>query len=337
MVTVYCDICNKPIEKTPSRAKRSEHHFCSKECYYAFNPRVAVFCDFCHAPINRKASATKRRPHNFCNKECYFNWQSQQRGTEDPLNRKQTILCFHCKQEATKSLWEIKKYTKTFCTRECYDQWKADQRTSEERACTICGKLRRFDASKLKRNDLFFCSMKCRGAWTSKENRGENHPRFKGLVTLMCKYCKKEFERTRTSFKKNNKKFFCSDHCVYAYMRNIQRGENHPYWRGGRYPYYGEDWREKQRRVRNRDNNTCQECGITKTQNGKNLQVHHILPRSQGGTNDMANLILLCNSCHLRQEWKISRARGSGLLRYRIENAKKPEPSTEIVQQHFAW
>src|SRR2546421_4043325 len=76
---------------------------------------------------------------------------------------------------------------------------------------------------------------------------------------------------------------------------------------------------------------------FSKTQNGKNLQVHHILPRSQGGTNDMANLILLCNSCHLRQEWKISRARGSGLLRYRIENAKKPEPSTEIVQQHFAW
>ena len=53
-------------------------------------------------------------------------------------------------------------------------------------------------------------------------------------------------------------------------------------------------------RVYERDNRTCRICGVT---SAYTYSVHHIVYRSQGGSNDEANLILLCgsgsNGCHL--------------------------------------
>lgn len=42
-----------------------------------------------------------------------------------------------------------------------------------------------------------------------------------------------------------------------------------------------------------RDDYTCQDCGTT-----NNLEVHHILPISQGGKNELSNLRLVCKDCH---------------------------------------
>jgi len=46
--------------------------------------------------------------------------------------------------------------------------------------------------------------------------------------------------------------------------------------------------------VLHRDNYTCQICGKTHTR----LEVHHIIFRSHGGTDDENNLITLCEECH---------------------------------------
>lgn len=46
--------------------------------------------------------------------------------------------------------------------------------------------------------------------------------------------------------------------------------------------------------VLNRDSYTCQICGAKNTR----LEVHHIVYRSKGGTDDEDNLITLCESCH---------------------------------------
>ena len=46
--------------------------------------------------------------------------------------------------------------------------------------------------------------------------------------------------------------------------------------------------------VRHRDNYTCQCCGKKNIR----LEVHHIIYRSNGGTNDEDNLITLCEDCH---------------------------------------
>lgn len=47
-----------------------------------------------------------------------------------------------------------------------------------------------------------------------------------------------------------------------------------------------------------RDNYKCQICG----RRGANLHIHHIMPRSKSGTDDVENLISLCTGCHAEQE-----------------------------------
>jgi hypothetical protein len=50
-----------------------------------------------------------------------------------------------------------------------------------------------------------------------------------------------------------------------------------------------------------RDGLSCQSCFKTRyklTQANAFLTAHHILPREDGGKNDMDNLMTLCNKCH---------------------------------------
>lgn len=43
-----------------------------------------------------------------------------------------------------------------------------------------------------------------------------------------------------------------------------------------------------------RDGHTCQDCG-----SNENLEIHHILPVSQGGKNVLNNLKTVCEKCHV--------------------------------------
>ncbi len=49
--------------------------------------------------------------------------------------------------------------------------------------------------------------------------------------------------------------------------------------------------------VLNRDNYTCRQCCKGKHKDSK-LEVHHIVFRSQGGSDEESNLITLCHTCH---------------------------------------
>ena len=59
-------------------------------------------------------------------------------------------------------------------------------------------------------------------------------------------------------------------------------------------------WQRTRKAVRDRDGNCCRSCGAS----GKwaKLSVHHLLPASLGGTDEMDNLITLCSTCHPRYE-----------------------------------
>jgi 5-methylcytosine-specific restriction endonuclease McrA len=52
-----------------------------------------------------------------------------------------------------------------------------------------------------------------------------------------------------------------------------------------------------QRHVLERDAWQCQNCGVR-----QNLQVHHLLFRSQAGGDEEQNLITLCSECHVREQ-----------------------------------
>ncbi|NMX22022.1 hypothetical protein C5S30_06250 [ANME-1 cluster archaeon GoMg4] len=57
---------------------------------------------------------------------------------------------------------------------------------------------------------------------------------------------------------------------------------------------YPENWDEIRKRIYRRDGWQCQKCGATNVQ----LHAHHIIPLSQGGSNEPDNLITLCKNCH---------------------------------------
>ena len=53
-----------------------------------------------------------------------------------------------------------------------------------------------------------------------------------------------------------------------------------------------------------RDNYTCQQCGHVGEYGDRPdcVQVHHIKPRRDGGTNDIDNLMTLCTICHTKTD-----------------------------------
>lgn len=60
---------------------------------------------------------------------------------------------------------------------------------------------------------------------------------------------------------------------------------------------YGKAWEKLRAAVLRRDKHLCQEClkaGIYKAGN----QCDHIVPKADGGTDDMENLQILCKDCH---------------------------------------
>lgn len=89
-------------------------------------------------------------------------------------------------------------------------------------------------------------------------------------------------------------------------------GEDHHMYSGGRVDDYGTNWESIASDIRERDEYTCQRCGMSQENHidkyDCRLSVHHIIPRSefkdeQGNmnfskANDPNNLISLCVSCH---------------------------------------
>lgn len=52
-------------------------------------------------------------------------------------------------------------------------------------------------------------------------------------------------------------------------------------------------WKRLAAQIQVRDGRRCRACGTR-----DELSVHHILPRAEGGTDDGANLVTLCEPCH---------------------------------------
>lgn len=68
-------------------------------------------------------------------------------------------------------------------------------------------------------------------------------------------------------------------------------------WKGSNRAQLGNDWPERRKRVLLRDRYLCVRCKA-KGKLTKAEQVHHIVHRSDGGSNDDANLESLCKDCH---------------------------------------
>lgn len=69
------------------------------------------------------------------------------------------------------------------------------------------------------------------------------------------------------------------------------------YHAGNHNNYYASpEWRKLRRVCLDRDHYTCQRCD--KRMKAADLQAHHLIPRAEGGPDDLPNLLTLCNPCH---------------------------------------
>lgn len=164
-----------------------------------------------------------------------------------------------------------------YCTQECYMNTK---RRKEYTNCESCNKIIHKRALNTR-----FCSQKC-------FRKGHYEVRN-------CIYCNTKIKVPNSIINRGNKAGnFCSQLCVNSY----RVGNENPNWRGGQ--VYNSNKKNAALKIlrpiiRERDNYTCQKCGLNKK--GTILDVHHIIPYRLTQNNELDNLILLCHSCHMKE------------------------------------
>ena len=97
------------------------------------------------------------------------------------------------------------------------------------------------------------------------------------------------------------------EHLVPRWEKYISDCEEHlpvDFRQGKRTTDYGPNWEAQKRFARKRDNFTCRICGKTTEQNGRSLDVVHVIPFQQfqgdwGKANDLRNLVSLCTRCRI--------------------------------------
>lgn len=189
--------------------------------------------------------------------------------------------------------------------------------------CDNCEKKYLVYPYSLKKFNYHFCSIDCKNTFQKthlelnnfdknchKSGKNSSHyGKFKSRILSVCNWCGKEFLHSNIRIRK-----FCSIQCFNNYERKNPNHngfidnchgklENHPNWLGGKsFESYGMEFNNKlKKRIRERDNYTCQECGILENELGYKLACHHIDYDKKN--NSIDNLISLCKSCHAQTNW----------------------------------
>lgn len=244
-----------------------------------------------------------------------------------------TFTCAFCSKEIQIPPYDVKR--RKYCSRKCSS---LAQKISVSVQCPTCGKAFKVQPYRLRNSDTVYCSVKCAKYQVSMTcdwcNKTFQKPpsaikdhnfccrkccrAWQGAngivgykyaqVEVTCATCGKVFSRQKNAVERS-KNQYCGKECFYKAHQDNMAGELNPAWRGGFDPYYGPNWKRQSRRARNRDNHTCQRCGITEADLERKLHVHHKIPlrefdRNFRKANALANLVSLCPSCHIALEWQ---------------------------------
>ena len=110
-----------------------------------------------------------------------------------------------------------------------------------------------------------------------------------------CPICNKQFKRWKSQEEIPGRSgiMYCSRECQWKSLDRGYEGK------------YGHGW-ERQRKLALKREDCCRHCGNT-----ENLQVHHIIPYRISKSNSLDNLMILCRSCHTKEDSRIRRAEKS--------------------------
>ncbi len=175
-----------------------------------------------------------------------------------------------------------------FCCVPCYLEHRKNKPEEYRQAqyvdltCEQCGKAFKKRVAELGHGQHHYCSRQCAGNGTGGKVPVRNPP--KPRVEKTCLQCGKTFKAKASRLEKTK---FCSDACCRAYRSIHMVGEGNPNHRHGKnqtsarriaFTYYAPK---------------CIICGFDVVVN-----VHHITPKNEGGTNTPANLAVLCPNHH---------------------------------------
>ena len=175
-----------------------------------------------------------------------------------------------------------------FCCKSCYNDYRRTKPPEYKQAqyvdlvCPVCGKEFKKRVAELAHGRTHYCSRTCagNGAGGTVTQRSKPQP----SVNKTCLQCGSEFKVKPSRI---NETKFCSDACCRAYRSVHMVGEGNPNHRHGKnqtsarriaFTYYPQK---------------CVICGFDVVVN-----VHHITPKNEGGTNKPANLAVLCPNHH---------------------------------------
>jgi len=165
--------------------------------------------------------------------------------------------------------------------------------------CFYCQKLFLRYKSDTKNKKHLFCSKKCFGKWASKTKSGRNSFNY-----IDGRYSRKYYCKCGKLIR-YNAVLYGSKLCKGCRLKELYKNpKNHPRWQGGiSKKGYSYKFNESLRNfVRNRDNYTCQNCGMTEEEHlivrNRVLSIHHIDYNKQNCKK--SNLITLCLTCNVK-------------------------------------
>lgn len=215
-------------------------------------------------------------------------------------NTAETRICKQCG-----SSFQVRKNShKQYCSVGCRGASVKSPEKNITKCCKLCGK--EFQ-SWAYRNQIY-CSLKCKNIVSARQPKPAKRAKRK-IANLICEWCRKPYIVHQSQNTGERKSRFCSVECRGKSFSATHRGINHPNWRGGgKYPSRGRNWSAQRRKALERDNHSCQVCGLKLNKNNRRIiDVHHIKPYRQFNgdyiaANNLLNLITLCRSCHKRVE-----------------------------------
>lgn len=101
---------------------------------------------------------------------------------------------------------------------------------------------------------------------------------------------------------------------------------------------YPADWNSRRKEVYQRDDYTCQNCGVKGGHKGNaELHAHHIVPKSKGGTHKKSNLKTICKECHNAIHGdsmapSVDNRRGSTDIEFPVDVDRFPYTVSEYVE-----
>ncbi|NKB70995.1 MAG: hypothetical protein GKR89_28320 [Candidatus Latescibacteria bacterium] len=122
-------------------------------------------------------------------------------------------------------------------------------------------------------------------------------------VEVSCKACRQALSVPAWYLESGTGLHFCNADCRRAWTEQSPTFEVEL---GRQSSHRGGNWLVQSKRARQRDGYTCQECGTTEEELGRQLDVHHKIPfhrfKSNVEANKLEHLITLCPACHARTE-----------------------------------